>query len=90
MALLTELSVLHEQSKNIGRQNCVIHEMEKIDGKNSNIMDQAKEYLHNRIDELLSITGTVQSRVRRLQHQEIDARKKIIQTKARKTGTSTN
>ena len=53
-------------------------------------MNQAKEYLHNRIDELLSITGTVQSRVRRLQHEEIDARKKIIQTKTRKTGTSTN
>ena len=77
MVLLTELSVLYEQSKNLNRQNRVVHEMEKIDTEYSNIMDQAKEYLYNRKDESSSITGTVRSKVRRLQQDEIDAQEKI-------------
>ena len=77
MILLTELSVLYEQAKKLGRQNCVVHEMEKIDTEYSNIMDQAKEYLYNQKDESSSITGTVQSKVRRLQQDEIDAQEKI-------------
>ena len=51
--------------------------MEKIDTEYSNIMDQAKEYLYNRKDESSSITGTVRSKVRRLQHDEIDAQEKV-------------
>ena len=66
MILLTELSVLYEQSKNLDGQNRVVDEMEKIDTEYSNIMDHAKEYLHNRKDESSSITGTVRSKVRRL------------------------
>ena len=77
MILLTELSVLYEQAKNLDGQNCLVDEMEKIDTEYSNIMDQAKEYLYNRKDESSSITGTVQSKVRRLQHDEIDAQEKI-------------
>ena len=42
MILLTELSVLYEQSKNLDGQNRVVDEMEKIDTEYSNIMDQAK------------------------------------------------
>ena len=41
MILLTELYVLYEQSKNLEGQNHVVDEMEKIDTKYSNIMDQA-------------------------------------------------
>ena len=77
MILLTELSVLYEQSKNLDGQNRVVDEMEKIDTEYSNIMDQAKEYLYNRKDESSSITGTVRSKVRRLQQDEIDAQEKI-------------
>ena len=77
MILLTELSVLYEQSKEIDGQNPVVGEMEKIDTDYSNIMDQAKEYLYNRNDESSSITGTVQSKVRRLQQDEIDVQEKI-------------
>ena len=77
MILLTELSVLYEQSKNLDGQNCLVDEMEKIDTEYSNIMDQAKEYLYNRKDESSSITGTVRSKVRRLQQDEIDAQEKI-------------
>ena len=77
MTLLTELSVLYEQSKNLDRQNCVVDEMEKIDAEYSNIINQAKEYLYNQNDESSSITGTGQSKVRRLQQDEIDAREKI-------------
>ena len=51
--------------------------MEKIDTEYSNIMDQAKECLYNQKDESSSITGTVQSKVRRLQQDEIDAQEKI-------------
>ena len=75
--LLTELSVLYEQSKNLDGQNRVVDKMEKIDTEYSNIMDQAKEYLYNRKDESSSITGTVRSKVRRLQQDEIDAQEKI-------------
>ena len=75
--LLTELSVLYEQSKNLDGQNRVVDKMEKIDTEYSNIMDQAKEYLYNRNDESSSIIGTVRSKVRRLQHDEIDAQEKI-------------
>ena len=49
--------------------------MEKIDTEYSNIMDQAKKYLHNRKDESSSITGTV------LQQDEIDAQEKIKEIK---------
>ena len=77
MILLTELFVLYEQSKNLDGQNRVVDEMEKIDTEYSNIMDQAKEYLYNRKDESSSITGTVRSKVRRLQQDEIDAQEKI-------------
>ena len=77
MILLTELSVLYEQAKNLDGQNCLVDEMEKIDTEYSNIMDQAKEYLYNRKDESSSITGTVPSKVRRLQQDEIDAQEKI-------------
>ena len=77
MILLTELFVLYEQSKNLDGQNRVVDEMEKIDTEYSNIMDQAKEYLYNQKDESSSITGTVQSKVRRLQQDEIDAQEKI-------------
>ena len=77
MILLTELFVLYEQSKNLDGQNRVVDEMEKIDTEYSNIMDQAKEYLYNRKDESSSITGTVPSKVRRLQQDEIDAQEKI-------------
>ena len=77
MILLTELSVLYEQAKNLDGQNCLVDEMEKIDTEYSNIMDQAKEYLYNRKDESSSITGTVRSKVRRLQQDEIDAQEKI-------------
>ena len=59
MILLTELSVLYEQSKNLDRRNRVVDEMEKIDTEYNNIMDQAKEYLYNRKDESSSITGFV-------------------------------
>ena len=75
--LLTELSVLYEQSKNLDGQNRVVDEMEKIDTEYSNIMDQAKEYLYNQKDESSGITGTVQSKVRRLQQDEIDPQEKI-------------
>ena len=75
--MLTELSVLYEQSENLDGQNRVVDKMEKIDTEYSNIMDQAKEYLYNRKDESSSITGTVRSKVRRLQHDEIDAQEKI-------------
>ena len=51
MKLLTELSVLYEQSKNLDRQIRIVGEMEKIDTEYSNIMDLAKEYLYNRKDE---------------------------------------
>ena len=60
--LLTELSVLYEQSKNLDGQNRVVDKMEKIDTEYSNIMDQAKEYLYNRKDESSIITGTVRSK----------------------------
>ena len=40
--LLTELSVLHEPSKNLHGQNRVVDKMEKIDTEYSNITDQAK------------------------------------------------
>ena len=40
-------------------------------------MDQAKEYLYNWKDESSSVTGTVRSKVRRLQQDEIDAQEKI-------------
>ena len=75
--LLTELSVLYEQSKNLDGLNRVVDKMDKIDTEYSNIMDQAKEYLYNRKDESSIITGTVRSKVRRLQHDEIDAQEKI-------------
>ena len=75
--LLTELFVLYEQSKNLDGQNRVVDEMEKIDTEYSNIMNQAKEYLYNRKDESSSIAGTVPSKVRRLQQDEIDAQEKI-------------
>ena len=77
MILLTELSVLHEQPKRIDGKNRVVGEMEKIDTDYSNIMDQAKEYLYKRKDESSSISGTVQSKVRKLQQDEIDAQEKI-------------
>ena len=77
MILLTELFVLYEQSKNLDGQNRVVDEMEKIDTEYSNIMNQAKEYLYNRKDESSSIAGTVPSKVRRLQQDEIDAQEKI-------------
>ena len=51
--------------------------MEKIDTEYSNMMDQAKEYLYNRKDESSSITGTVRSKVRRVQQDEVDAQEKI-------------
>ena len=51
--------------------------MEKIHTEYSNIMNQAKKYLYNRKNESSSITGTVQSKVRRLQQDEIDAQEKI-------------
>ena len=59
------------------KTNLVVDEMEKIDTEYSNIMDQAKEYLYNRKDESSSITGTVRSKVRRFQQEEIDAREKM-------------
>ena len=77
MISLTELSVLYDQSKDLDGQNRVVYETEKIDTEYSNIMDQAKEYLCNRKDESSSITGTVWSKVRRLQQDEIDAQEKI-------------
>ena len=52
MILLTKLSVLYEQSKDLDRQNRVVDEIEKIVTEYSNIMDQAKEYLYNRKEEL--------------------------------------
>ena len=75
--MLTELSVLYEQSKNLHGQNRVVDKMEKIDTEYSNITDQAKEYLYNRKDESSVITGTVRSKVRRLQQDEIDAQEKV-------------
>ena len=39
--------------------------------------NQAKEYLYNQKSELSSITGTVPSKVRRFQQDEINAREKI-------------
>ena len=71
------LPILYEQSKNLDGQNRVVDEMEKIDTEYSNIMDQAKEYLYNRKDESSSITGTVRSKVRRVQQDEVDAQEKI-------------
>ena len=65
MTLLTELSALYEQSKIIDRQNQVVAEMEK--------KNEVKEYLYNQKDESSSVTGTVQSKVRGLQQDEIDA-----------------
>ena len=47
MILLTELSVLYEQLKNLDGQDRVVNEMENIDTEYSDIMDQAKEYLYN-------------------------------------------
>ena len=42
MTLITELSVLCKQSKNLDGQNRMVDEMEIIDEEYSNIMDQAK------------------------------------------------
>ena len=39
MSLLTEFSVLYEQSKNLDGQNRVVDEMEKIDAEYNNVMD---------------------------------------------------
>ena len=64
MILLTELSVLYEQSKNLDGKNRVVDEMEKIDTEYNNIIYQAKEYLYNRKDESSSTTGTARSKVK--------------------------
>ena len=39
VSLLTEFSVLYEQSKNLDGQNRVVDEMEKIDAEYNNVMD---------------------------------------------------
>ena len=44
MTLLTELSLLYEQSKTIDGQNHVVGEMKKIHEEYNNIMDQVKGY----------------------------------------------
>ena len=77
MTLLTELSVLYQQSKNLDGKNCMVDEMEKIDEEYSNIMDKVTKYLYNRKDESSNITGTLQSKVRRCQLDGIHARGKI-------------
>ena len=61
----------------------MVDEMEKIHTEYSNIMNQAKKYLYNRKNESSSIIGTVQSKVRRLQQDEIDAQEKIKEIKKR-------
>ena len=64
-------------------------------GNNFKITLNSKEYLYNQKDESSSVTGTVQSKVRELQQDEVDAwenikkNRKIIQTKTR-IWTSTN
>ena len=77
MEILSELCDLYEKAKNLDGQNYVVVEMEKLDDQYNDIMDKAKDYLYNRKDEASSITGTVKSKVERLQQDEIAAREKI-------------
>ena len=69
--------MLYKELQNVDEKNRVVDEIKKKYEEYSNIMDQAKKYSYNRKDEPSSIIASLQSKVRRLQHDEIDARGKI-------------
>ena len=88
--------MLYKQLQNLVEKNRVVDEIKKKDEEYSSIMDQPKNYLFNQMDESSNIIGILQSKVRRLQYNEIDVREKIkkklikTQSKTWRTGTSTN
>ena len=76
--------MLYKQVQNLDEENGVVDEIEKKDEEYISKMDQPKNYLYNQMDESSNIIGTLQSKVRRLQHNKIDVREKT-KKKSKKT-----
>ena len=76
--------MLYKQVQNLDEENRVVDEIEKKDEEYISKMDQPKNYLYNQMDESSNIISTLQSKVRRLQHNKIDVREKT-KKKSKKT-----